>query len=114
MLKVSPKSRPGADELLSNDCVTYRCELYDIGEDALYTSDADILLKTIRLPSGGKIKQMAGKLPKSNYGDCSTQSSRKSQMDSLHDSFAKSKNNAYGMDTQDTDQKPKLESLLQN
>uniref|UniRef100_A0A7S3JAB0 Uncharacterized protein n=1 Tax=Euplotes harpa TaxID=151035 RepID=A0A7S3JAB0_9SPIT len=41
----------------------------------------DTLLNTIRIPQNGKMKQISGLLPHSNYGDMSVQLTRKSQLD---------------------------------
>lgn len=65
-------------------------------EANLAYQDDNILLNTIRIPNSGKLKQLASKLPKSNYGDLSTQSSGKSQVDkeiSSTNSYSKRGNN---------------------
>lgn len=118
MLKVNSKSRPSADELLQMDIIVQKVEAYSLGDDVIYDTE-DILLQTIRLPSNGKIKHISSQLPKSNYGDLSTETSLKSQLgkDSISDSFkhhAKTKS-AYSLDIQsDETKKQKLETLLQN
>lgn len=116
MLRVSSKNRPTASEILQMDSIRCRLQLYGMNEDPNSEED-DILLQTIRLPNSGKIKQISSQLPKSNYGECSTQSSRKSQhsKEQTQDSILKHSKtkSAYTMETQD-DKKQKLEAILQN
>ena len=111
MLKVSSKNRPTADEILEMDIIKEKVELYNLGNDVDYEG-GDILLS-------GKMKQITSKLPKSNYGGSSTQSSRKSQLgreSSMHESFAKHSKTNKSMHVLENkeEKRQKLESLLQN
>ena len=55
--------------------------------------EEDFLLNTIRFPNSGKLKQIMSKLPKSNYGDLSTESSEQLLPTQDHRSVSLTRNN---------------------
>jgi serine/threonine protein kinase len=80
LLKKNPAHRPTADEILTSVLVKQKLELY-IDKFCKKTEEQDSLLETIRYPNSGKLKQIINKLPKSNYIDFLSDSSKKSKRD---------------------------------
>lgn len=92
LLKKNPVNRPSAEEILSNILPKQKLEKYVSEYTQAYEDEKDDLCNTIKLPTNGKLKQIIPKLPKSNYGDLSTQSSGKSQAELQNRSLSLTRN----------------------